>query len=182
MLFLLIIIVIIISNITLYVLKFPVMEFKTSRNFFCLLIQYKQKSFLPPSPYSFCKESPRKSTLEIDLAGILLEINNIIPQYTHFIELFKSTIVQTDANVIIDTGGSMSIDVPASMSDDKAVELSKRLNVIDSLIRSRSDEIEKLLQEGNRIESELSKNNAQYKLQILDKVREFEKLKNSYKD
>lgn len=147
-----------------------------------LLTQIKQKSFLPPSPYSFCKQPPLKSTLEIDLAGILLEINNIIPQYTHFIELFKSTIIGTDANVIIDAGGSMSIDVPANMSDDKAAQLSKKINVIDSLIRSRSDELEKLLHEGNRIESELLKNNIQYKSQILEKVEEFQRLKNSYKD
>lgn len=147
-----------------------------------LLIQIKQKSFLPPSPYSFCKQPPIKSTLEMDLAGILVEINNIIPQYTHFIELFKSTIIGTDANVIIDAGGSMSVDVPVTMPDDKAAQLSKKISVIDSLIRSRSDELEKLLHEGNRIESELLKNNPEYKSQILDKVKIFERLKNSYKD
>lgn len=140
------------------------------------------KTTLPPSPYNFSDKSPLKSTLEIDLSGILLEINNIIPQYTHFIELFKSTIIQTDANVIIDGGGNMSIDIPANMPDNEAEQLSKKLNIIDSLIRSRSDELEKLFQEGNRIENEILQKNTQYKSQILEKTWEFERLKNSYKN
>lgn len=174
--------IIFISNIAWDIIKIKQVKSIVLIYLINLLIQINQKSFLPPSPYNFCKQSPLKSTLEIDLTGILLEINNIIPQYTHFIELFKSTIIGTDANVIIDTGGSMSIDVPASMSDDKAAELSKKINVIDSLIRNRSDELEKLLHEGSRIESELLKNNTQYKSQILDKVEEFQRLKNSYKN
>lgn len=140
------------------------------------------KSTLPTSSYNSCNQLPLKSTLEIDLSGILLEINNILPQFTHFVELFKSTIIQTDANVIIDGSGNMSIDVPSNMSNDEAVQLSKRLNVIDSLIRTRSDELEKLLQEGNRIESELLQKNTEYKSQILEKAQEFQRLKSSYKD
>ena len=98
---------------------------------------------------------PLKSTFEIDLSGILMDIDKILPQFTHFLDLFKSTIIENNTNVVIDASGSMSIDVPANMSDDQARELSKKLNVIDSLIHSRNDELEKLIQEGNRIESEL---------------------------
>tara|TARA_Y100000815_G_scaffold275080_1_gene311445 strand:+ start:6605 stop:6892 length:288 start_codon:yes stop_codon:yes gene_type:complete len=84
-----------------------------------------------------------------------MDIDKILPQFTHFLDLFKSTIIENNTNVVIDASGSMSIDVPANMSDDQARELSKKLNVIDSLIHSRNDELEKLIQEGNRIESEL---------------------------
>jgi hypothetical protein len=142
---------------------------------------YIFKDLKCPLPYSFCTP-PKKSTLEIDLSSILLDISNILPQYSHFIELFKSTIIETDANVIIDGGGNMSIDVSSNMSDNEATQLSKKLNIIDSLIRSRSDEIEKLLQDANRIENELALKNPEYKSQILSKAQEFQRLKNSYKD
>ena len=78
-----------------------------------------------------------------------------MPQFTHFLNLFISTFIENNTNVVIDASGSMSIDIPANMSDDQKRELSKNLNVLDSLIRSRSDELEKLIQERNRIESEL---------------------------
>jgi hypothetical protein len=140
----------------------------------------KNNYFLPPSPYGFNK--PKKCTLELDLSQILIEVNNILPQYSHFIEQFRSIIVNTDANVIVDGSGSMSIDVPASMSDNEAEQLSKKLNVIDSLIRTRNDDLEKLLDKATSIESELSKKNTNYKSQILEKAQEFQRLKNIYKN
>lgn len=139
-----------------------------------------QNSILPPSPYSF--NTPRKCTLEFDLTQILIDINTIIPQYSHFIEQFRSIIIETHTNVIVDGSGSMSIDVPASMSDNEAEQLSKKLNVIDSLIRTRNDDLEKLLDKANSIESELHKKDSRYKSQILEKAQEFQRLKNLYKN
>jgi len=141
----------------------------------------KNKNYiLPPSPYSFNKS--KKCTLEFDLNQILIEINNIIPQYSYFIEQFRSIIVDTHTNVIVDGSGSMSIDVPASMSDNEAEQLSKKLNVIDSLIRTRNEDLEKLLDKANSIETELYKKNSNYKSQILEKAQEFQRLKNLYKN
>lgn len=131
-------------------------------------------------PYSFNK--PKKCTLELDLSQILVEINSIIPQYTHFIEQFRSIIIETHTNVIVDGSGSMSIDVPASMSDNEAEQLSKKLNVIDSLIRTRNDDLEKLIDKANIIESKLYKIDSNYKSQILEKAQEFNRLKNLYKN
>lgn len=146
------------------------------------LFRLKQKKYynLPPLPYSF--NEPKKCTLELDLSQILVEINNIIPQYTHFIEQFRSIIVETHTNVIVDGSGSMSIDVPASMSDNEAEQLSKKLNVIDSLIRTRNDDLERLIDKANTIENKLYKIDSNYKSQILEKAQEFNRLKNLYKN
>lgn len=100
----------------------------------------------------------------------------------HFIEQFRSIIIETQTNVVVDGSGSMSIDVPASMPDNQAEQLSRKLNIIDSLIRTRNDDLERLLDKANTIESELRKIDSNYKSQILDKAQEFQRLKNLYKN
>lgn len=133
-----------------------------------------------PKPYSFCNK-PLKSTLEVDLAGVLTEINKILPQFEHFIGLFYTTVSQADVNIIVDANSNMSMDVPVNMSEQDAEKLSKRLNIIDTIINSRGAELEDLFKQGNQIEKGLSQQNPNFKSEILEKATEFNKLKDSYK-
>lgn len=139
------------------------------------------QNMIIPKPHSFC-DQVLKSSLEQDLANILTEINKILPQFDHFIGLFYTTVSHTDVSIIVDTNGNMSMDVPANMSDADAQQLSKRLNIIDTIINSRGTELENLFKQGNVIEKGLVEQNPNFKSEILEKANEFTRLKASYKN
>lgn len=115
-----------------------------------------------------------------ELLELVNQINTILPQISDFINQFN-TIIENNINVVTDTGANMFMDVPNDISDDKAAHLKKKLEIIDRLINTKTDEVEKLLKKGSSLESTLKKNNPEYKSIILDKLSEFNKLKSSYK-
>jgi hypothetical protein len=75
----------------------------------------------------------------------------------------------------------MSIDVAKDMPDSEGEKLCKKISIIDSLIKTRGDEINELLQKGLSVESKIKAQNSNYTSQILDKVNEFKRLNASYK-
>lgn len=116
-----------------------------------------------------------------ELLELINQINTILPQISDFINQFNTTIIENNINVVTDTGANMFMDVPSDISDDKAAHLKKKLEIIDRLINTKTDEVEELLKKGSSLESTLKKNNPEYKSVILDKLSEFNKLKSSYK-
>jgi flagellar motor switch protein FliG len=135
---------------------------------------------LPPKPYKFINK-PLKSSLEQDLTEIITVVGNLIPQLSNFVDQFNDTIIQKCVNVITDVQGNMAIDVPSAMPDDEATELSKRINVLDRVIKARSQEIQDLVEKGIKIETKLKTENPQFHSIILEKADEFRKINNSYR-
>jgi hypothetical protein len=122
-----------------------------------------------------------KNYFMTELLELINQINTILPQISDFINQFNTTIIENNINVVTDTGANMFMDVPSDISDDKAAHLKKKLEIIDRLINTKTDEVEELLKKGSSLESTLKKNNPEYKSVILDKLSEFNKLKSSYK-
>ena len=123
---------------------------------------------------------PLKSSIA-ELTEISLQIDKLLPQLSNFIDQFNNLVLTTNINVITDFSGNMSIDVPVSMSDSEAENISKRINIIDRLIKTRGQEINDLLQKGLVVENKIKMQNPNYTSQILDKINEFKRLNLSYR-
>ena len=132
---------------------------------------------VPPKPHPFVTTV---MTSNLDISQVVSEINNLLPQLTDFINQFNNLINQTGIQVVSDSMGSMSIDVPANMSDAEVHNISQRIGVIDRLINTRGEEINKLLQEGLRLENKLKTENPHYVSQLTNKIEEFKRLNASY--
>lgn len=133
-----------------------------------------------PKPHAFVNQTLQAS-LGVELVDVVNQVTALLPQLSEFITQFNGIISEHSINVITETNGNMSIDVPSNMSDHQAQLLSKRVGVIDRLIRSRGQEIDKLLHQGLEIESKLKGQDPNFTSQILSKVEEFKKLNESYK-
>jgi hypothetical protein len=132
----------------------------------------------PPKPHRFVDLQLKGAVLE--LTDIINQINILLPQLSQFIDQFNLIIVNNDINVITDSTGNMSIDAPINMSDEQANDISRRIGIIDRLISTRSQQISDLFDEGSKIKDSSDKS-SEYNSIILDKLAEYNKLKNSYK-
>lgn len=117
----------------------------------------------------------------VDLSEILTEINSLLPQLSHFISQFNSTVIESGITVVTDTSGNMSIDVPNTMSDVQANSISTRIGIIDRLITTRGQQLNELFQKGTVLESKLKIEDPNYKSQFIEKIEEFKRLNSSYK-
>jgi hypothetical protein len=117
----------------------------------------------------------------IELTNLISEVNTIIPQIADFITQFHSILTDNSINIITDADANMSMEVPNNMPDSQAMNLKKRLEIIDRLISTKAGEVENLLDKGSKLELAIKKENPEYKSVILDKLAEFNKLKSSYK-
>lgn len=112
---------------------------------------------------------------------IITQIDVILPQLSEFINQFNNLVQSANINVITDVDGTLSIDVPISMSDHEAQNLSKRIGIIDRLISSKNEEITELFKKGLSLDDQLKVENSNHKSEILNKIKEFEKIKSNYK-
>lgn len=112
---------------------------------------------------------------------IILELTNLIPQFSSFIDQFNVIINANDVAVITDSTGNMSIDVPKHMSDDSANALTKRIGIVDRLINDRRATISDLFRKGFEIESNLKSENSKYVTQLSGKFTAYRALDISYK-
>lgn len=129
-----------------------------------------------PKPYLFVSD-----TLQSNLSHIITEINSLLPQLSDFICQFNNLVANTGINVITDSVGNMSIDIPHNMPDYFANNLNTRIGIIDRLINTRGQEINDLLQKGLELEKDFKAENPNYISQLTNKIKEFERLKTSYK-
>lgn len=133
-----------------------------------------------PKPHKFSSELPLISSMG-ELAELTVKIDELLPQFSDFINQFNNIIMSYSMNVIIDASGNMTLDAPTTMSEIDSPNVSKRIGILDRLIITRGQEIDQLLQKGLSIEADLKKENVNYTSQILDKVNEFKRLNSSYK-
>lgn len=133
----------------------------------------------PPRPYSFIEVELKSSLLE--LTEIISQIEIILPQFSEFINQFNNLVQSTNINVITEVDGTLSIDVPASMPDNEIENISKRINIIDRLISTKDKELTQLLEKGSSLDGQLRVDNPNHNSVILNKVKEYEKLKLNYK-
>lgn len=125
---------------------------------------------------------PLKSTIDItELSNVVLTIGSYLSELNTFINKFNSTVIENGINVITDYNGNLSIEVSPSMSDDVAKNVATRINIIDSLITKRQSDISELIQKGLALQDKIKVVDPSYKSEILSKITEFEKLKDSYK-
>jgi hypothetical protein len=130
---------------------------------------------LPPKPHKFVN-THLKSGLE--LSDIISQTDLLLPQLSKFIDQFNILINSNNINVITDGIGNLSIDAPINMPDEQAQDISRRIGILDRLITTRSQEIHNLLQEGLNIKN--STKNSEHSV-ILEKLSEYNKLKDSYR-
>lgn len=115
------------------------------------------------------------------LNSIVLELSNLIPQFSTFIDQFNGIVSTKDISVVTDISGNMSLDVPKDMSDDYANALSKRIGIIDRLINDRRDTINDLFKKGFELENKLRTENSNYTSQLSGKFINYGELARSYK-
>lgn len=132
-----------------------------------------------PNPHAFNVNLSLQSAIG-DLPEIITKLNEILPQLSGFIDQFNSIVLSANINVVTDTAGNLAIDVPTSMPDNEADKIGRRVAIIDRLIINRTQEIASLIEKGSEIESRIKEQNPQYTSQILGKINEFNRLKNSY--
>jgi len=115
-----------------------------------------------------------------EFMDIVDQIDALIPQFAGFIDQFNTLVIQKSVNVISDSCGNMSIDVPHDMSSKEAGNISKRINIIDSLIESHNITITDLFERGFNIENKLKSDSGNHISELVNKKAEFNKLRNSY--
>ncbi len=115
------------------------------------------------------------------LTEIITQIDIILPQLSEFINQFNNLVKNANINIITEIDGTLSIDVPTSMSDSETQNLSKKIGIIDCLISTKNKEVTDLLEKGISIYSQLKLENPNHNSEILNKIKEFEKLKSNYK-
>lgn len=116
----------------------------------------------------------------MDISEIITKLDGLLPQLSEFIGQFNTILTANSINVITEVNGDMSIDVPSVMTEAKTEELSKKIGILDNLIKIRCENIDSLVNKGLEIETKLREQNNEYSSQILSRAREFERLKNSY--
>lgn len=117
----------------------------------------------------------------IDMTNLIVEINDLLPQFSNFISQFNTLVIQSGINVLTDSMGNMSIDIPNDMPDAEATRVNTRIGIIDRLIKTRAQEINSLLQKGLELEKDIKIQNPEYKSELMEKVAEFKRLSASYK-
>lgn len=115
------------------------------------------------------------------LTDIVLSIGGHLSELSSYINKFNNTVIETGINVITDSEGSISMDVPGTMSEEVAKQVSLKINIIDSLITKRQDDISELIDKGLALQKKINSVDPFYKSEILSKISEFEKLKALYK-
>lgn len=75
----------------------------------------------------------------------------------------------------------MSVDVAASTSDAETEYISKKIGVLDRLITTRGEQLSELFKKGLQAEKEMITKDSNITSQLTEKLREFNKLKSSYK-
>ena len=133
-----------------------------------------------PNPHAFVN-SPLQSATIGELTNVIIEVSELLPQFSDFINQFDQYILSKGVNIITDTAGNMTMDFPANVPDNEAGLISRRISVLDGLITQRREDIAMLLEKGQDIESQLRQQNPNMRSQILEKVNEFNRLKNCYK-
>lgn len=116
-----------------------------------------------PKPHKDVKISLQST---FDLSSIIVEVSELLPQFSDFINQFNKVVVDNDLNVITDSAGNMSLDVPAKMSDNEANEITTKVGIIDRLITTHDQKIRDLLDEGLTIEKKLKADDPEYISQL----------------
>ena len=126
--------------------------------------------------------SAMKSGTDIQaLTDIILVIGAHLSELSGYITKFNNTVIENGINVITDSEGNLDMDVPANMTKEVGKQVSLKINIIDSLIRTRESDISELIDKGLSLQNKINSVDPFYKSEILSKVSEFEKLKSIYK-
>ena len=134
-----------------------------------------------PKPHKFVDLSLESTTAIEEYTQVILKINELLPQLSDFIDQFHLTVSTTNVNVVTDASGNMFLDSPENMPQPEVEKLSKKIGIIDRLITIRGQELDSLLQKGLNLEDTLKKENPKFHSAILEKVKEFNRLNDSYK-
>lgn len=70
---------------------------------------------------------------------MLADISKHLTQYKGFISSFDELVNSNNINVITDSYNNMSLDVPKNMSSDTVEHLTKKVNILDGLNKTRQE-------------------------------------------
>lgn len=150
----------------------------TKKKFFVLPF-YKDMDI--PKPHAFVALPLQSAVfLPTDIPALEAQLANLLPQLSDLIGQFNQTVSTYSINIVIDTSGGMILDLPDTIPDADANIISKRMGILDRVIRSQTDYINTLVNQGLSIEASLRQDHHNYTSQILNKVNEFNRIKASY--
>lgn len=118
--------------------------------------------------------------MEYSLDNCITNIQDLIPQLANFVGQFNTLIMEQNVNVVSDSGGSLGIDVPHNMPEAQARSVTRRVEVLDSLIDSHRITIKELFRQGFEHEAVEKTKNSRYVSVLTDKQRTFNSLISSY--
>ncbi|KAF2135779.1 uncharacterized protein K452DRAFT_238716 [Aplosporella prunicola CBS 121167] len=123
---------------------------------------------------------PLQSCLS-ELTDILSSLDYMLPKLSQFIDQFHVVVQTHEINVITDSAGNMSIDVPGNMPSVVEKEITKKIQIMDKLIKSQGFEINNLFQKAHSIENNIKLVKPEYNSKIIEQLSAFNKLNASYK-
>jgi hypothetical protein len=118
--------------------------------------------------------------MEYSLDNCITNIQDLIPQLANFVGQFNTFIMEQNVNVVSDSGGSLGIDVPHNMPEAQARSVTRRVEVLDSLIDSHRITIKELFRQGFEHEAVEKAKNSRYISVLTDKQITFNSLISSY--
>lgn len=132
-----------------------------------------------PKPHSFVNV-PLRASLEANVMEISNTIISSLPQLDDFITQFHKFIVSKNVNVMTDSFGRLDVTVPWDMSDTEHVNVAKRIRILDSLITTKVEQIDGLINEGRSLENQILAKNPNYQSRILARAEEFKVIRSRY--
>lgn len=116
-----------------------------------------------------------------ELNDVMSQISDMLPRLQGFITEFNKVIITNDINVITDGSGNFSADVLGVMPQAGADLAIRRIGVIDGLINHHKTTITDLFAQGTALDNQIKVINPNYVSPILEKLDEFNRIKNTYR-
>ena len=115
----------------------------------------------------------------LDIASIINDITTQLDQYKSFIQNFNETVNANHINVITDANDNMSLDVPNDISSEASKYITKKVQIIDSLIKSHQTSLTEHFSKVSPFNEKVNDSESISKLTELS--NNFKVLKESYK-
>lgn len=120
-------------------------------------------------------------SLTTELNNVIHEITIYLPRLAGFINEFNQFIIANNINIVTDGSGNLSADVLPTMPEVEADLAIKRLDILDRVIAHNKTSISDLFTRGHVIDNQLKSINPNHESVILQKLNEFNRIKNTYR-
>ena len=115
----------------------------------------------------------------LDIPSLIADIASHLTQYKSFIQNFNETVNANHINVITDTYDNMSLEVPNDMTNKVSEQLTKKVHILDGLIKSRQSSLTELFAKVSPFNEKV--NDSELISKLTELSDNFKLLKESYK-